>query len=141
MSCWSQHETLAFCPPTCWSFRFGPNENANSLLAIRCHFCSGKNSGFPDNEAALSSQTLLYQALKAWWNENETNWTNHRRSASRNGGVWKNESLNKSFGSRWASKVKINAYYKTNNVFFLPCMHDSQTKIWIYIYSLYTTSN
>ncbi len=47
-------------------------------------------------------QELLYQALQAWWNENETN---HRRLASRKGGVWKNESLNESFGSRWTSKV------------------------------------
>ncbi len=40
---------------------------------------------------------------------------------SRKGGV--NESLSESFGSRWASKVKINAYYKTIRVFFLPCMY------------------
>ncbi len=52
-----------------------------------------------------------------------TNWTNHRRLASRKGGVWKNESLSESFGSRWANKVKINAYYKKMKVFFhLACM-------------------
>ncbi len=27
------------------------------------------------------------------------------------------------FGSPWASKLKINAYYKTMKVFFWPCMH------------------
>ncbi len=49
--------------------------------------------------------------------------TNHRRLASRTGGVWKNESLNESFGSRWANKVKRNAYYKNMKVFFeLECM-------------------
>ncbi len=75
------------------------------------------------HKTALSSQTLLYQALQAWRNENETNQTNHRRLASRKGGVWKNESLSESFGSRWASKVKINAYYKTIKVLFdIACM-------------------
>ncbi len=55
--------------------------------------------------------------------EMEMKSTNHRRLASRKGGVWKNESLSESFGSRWASKVKINAYYKTIKVFFdLACM-------------------
>ncbi len=69
------------------------------------------------------SQTLLYQALQAWWNENETNRTNHRRLALRKVGVWKNESLSESFGSRWTSKVKINAYYKTMKMFFdIACM-------------------
>ncbi len=49
--------------------------------------------------------------------------TNHRRLASRTGGVWKNESLNESFWSRWANKVKRNAYYKNMKVFFeLECM-------------------
>ncbi len=43
---------------------------------------------------------------------------------SRKWGVWKNESLSESFESRWANKVKINAYYKKIKVFFfLPCMH------------------
>ncbi len=49
--------------------------------------------------------------------------TNHRRLASRKGGVWKNESLNESFGSHGANKVKTNAYYKNMKVFFeLECM-------------------
>ncbi len=52
-----------------------------------------------------------------------TNRTNHRRLASRKGGVWKNESLSESFGSRWENKVKLNAYYKKIKVFFdLACM-------------------
>ncbi len=76
------------------------------------------NSGNCVHKAALHSQTLLYQALQALWNENETNRTNQCRLASRKGGVWKNESLSESFGSRWASKVKINAYYKTMKVSF-----------------------
>ncbi len=37
--------------------------------------------------------------------------------------IWKKESLSESFGSRWASKVKINVYYKKIKVFFLPCIH------------------
>ncbi len=49
--------------------------------------------------------------------------TNRRRFASLKGGVWENESPNESFGSRWANQLKINAYYKTNKVFFYPCMH------------------
>ncbi len=57
------------------------------------------------------------------WKLKSTNWTNHRRLASRTGGVWKNESLSESFGSRWSNKVKINAYYKTMKEFFdLACM-------------------
>ncbi len=45
--------------------------------------------------------------------------TNHRRLASHNGGVCKNVS----FGSRWANKVKINAYSKKIKVVFdLACM-------------------
>ncbi len=102
------------------------NENANSFFATRCRYWSSKNSCFPGNavhKAALSSQPQFYQALQAWCNENETNRPNHRRLASRKGGVWKNESMSESFGSCWASKVKINAYYKTMKVFFdLACM-------------------
>ncbi len=40
--------------------------------------------------------------------------TNHRRLASRKGGVWKNESLSESFGSRWANKVKL-FFFKTHH--------------------------
>ncbi len=61
--CWRQHESLAYCPPTRWSFRVGLNENANSFFATRCCFRSSKNSCFSGNavhKAALRSQTLLY---------------------------------------------------------------------------------
>ncbi len=55
--------------------------------------------------------------------EMEMKSTNHCRLLSHKGGVWKNESVRESFGSRWANKVKINAYYKTMKVFFyLVCM-------------------
>ncbi len=47
-----------------------------------------------------------------------TNRTNHLRLASRKEGVWKKQSLKESLGSRWANKVKINAFYKTMKVFF-----------------------
>ncbi len=57
-----------------------------------------------------------------------TNRTNHRRSASCKGGVWKNESLSESFGSCWASNVKINAYYKTMKVFLT--LHACQACCW-----------
>ncbi len=62
---------------------------------------------------------------------NETNRTNQHRLASRRGGVW-NESLSKSFKSRWASKVKTNAFYETIKVCFdllracQPVVEDSQ---------------
>ncbi len=65
-------------------------------LPLGAAFGALKIAVFPGNtvhKAALHSQTLLYQALQARWNENETNRTNHRRLASR-----KNESLSKSLG-------------------------------------------
>ncbi len=111
--------------------RVGLSENANSFFATRCCFWSCKNSGFPGNavhKAALHSQMLLYQALQSWWNENETNRTNHRRLASRKGGVWKNESLSESFGSRRASKVKINAYCFLTLHACQPVVGDSQNQ-------------
>ncbi len=46
------------------------NENANSFFATRCCFWSLKNSCFPDNavhRTALPSQTLLHQALQAYY--------------------------------------------------------------------------
>ncbi len=107
---------ISILPPTCWSFL---DENANSFFATRWRFLSIKNTCFSGNavhKAAPRSQTLFYQALQVRWDDNETN---HRRLESRKGGVWKNES----FLSCWASKVKINAYYKTMKVFFdLACM-------------------
>ncbi len=45
-----------------------------------------------------------------------TNRTNHHRLASRKGGVWK-WIVERIVWSRWANKVKINAYYKTMKVF------------------------
>ncbi len=118
VSCWRQHESLAYCPPTCWCIGICLNENANSFFATRCHSCFLGNAV---HKAAL--QTLLYQALHARLNANETNRTNHHRLATRKGGVWKNESLSESFGSHWAGKVWINAYYKTMKVLFdLACM-------------------
>ena len=46
---------------------------ANSFSASRRRFKSGRDTGFSGNgcKAALSSQTLPYQALHAKWNENE----------------------------------------------------------------------
>ncbi len=60
-----------------------------------------------------------FGALKAHKHCFKWNQTNHCRLASCKGGVWKNLS----FGSCWANKVKINAYYKKMKVFFeLACM-------------------
>ncbi len=86
---------ISILPPTCWSFHIGLNENANSFFATRCCFWS----------------------VKAHKHKSH-------RSASRKWGVWKNESLNESFGSRWTNKVKKKkAYYKKMKVFFdLACM-------------------
>ncbi len=108
VSCWCQYETLAYCPPT-WSFCIG--RNANSFFATRCSCWSGKIVS-PLTLYTTQLTNTAYQALQAWWNENETNRTDHHRLASRKGGIWKNESLR-----------KINAYYKTMKVFFeLICM-------------------
>ncbi len=102
-------------------FHIGLNENANSLFATRCPFAAVKIAVSPVtavHKAALHSQMLLYEMeMKS------TNRTNHRRLASHKGGFLKNESLSESFGSRWASKVITNAYYKTMKVFFnIACM-------------------
>ncbi len=72
VSCWGQHEILAYCPPTRWSFRIGLNENANSFFATRCCFWNGKSSAFlvtASHKVALCSKTLLYQVLQAWLNK------------------------------------------------------------------------
>ncbi len=88
---------LAYCLTTCCAgrpgktwFCVGLNEKANSFFATRSRFWS------------IEAHKHCFK-----WNR-----TNHRRLASRKGGVWKNESLSESFGSRWANKAKINAYYK-----------------------------
>ncbi len=81
ISCWLQDETLAYSPSTCWFFSAGLNENANAFFATTCCLWSAKIAVSPGNavhKAALRSQTLLYQALQAWWNKNETNRTNHQ---------------------------------------------------------------
>ncbi len=99
-SYWRQHKSLAYCPPTCWSFRVGLNKNADSFFATRCCFWSGKNSGFSGNavhKAALRSQTLLYQALHDDMKMKPIE-----------------PIVERIISSRWACKVKkINAYYKT----------------------------
>ncbi len=128
VSCWRQHETLAYCRPTCWSFCVGLNENANSFFATRCRFWSSKNSGFPGNvvhKAALRSQTLLYQA----WNKNRRPIgpiTADKHQAKEWYGKWIVKWI--VFGSRWANKVQINAYYKKIKVFFVG-MHDISATI------------
>ncbi len=71
----------------------GLNENANSSFPIGCRFGA--------LNIAFSLVTAVHQMI-----------TNHRRLASHKAGVWKNESLSELFGSRWANKVNINAYYK-----------------------------
>ncbi len=106
---WHQHETLQYCPPTCWSFRVGLNENANSFFATR--------------GAALSGITCMMKWKK-------TNRTNCCRLALGKGGVWKNQLLSESFWSRWASKVKINACYKTMDVFFFFYLAYMSTCCW-----------
>ncbi len=109
---------ISILPRTCWSFSVGLNENANSFFATRCCFWSGKNT--------QSSSELTNTALSDITGETRWSWdqsTNHSRLASRKEGLWKNEPLSESFVSRWASKVKINAFYKTIKVFFdLACM-------------------
>ncbi len=129
ISRWPQHETLAYCPPT-WACRpgktwpsvdfwVGLNENASSFFATRCRFWSGK--------VAVSQVTAVHKAALPTirhykHDEMEIELTNHCRLASCKGGVWNNESLSKLFGSRWANKVKINAYSKTIKVFYLAYM-------------------
>ncbi len=117
VSCWRQHETVAYCPPTCWSFRVGLNENANSFFTTRCCFWSGKNNGFPGNpvhKAALRSETLLYQALQAWSPQIRVMQRRGLEKRIDKRMVWKSLSKN---------KVKIKAYYKKIKVFYdLACM-------------------
>ncbi len=86
------------------------------------------------HKAALHSQTLLYQALQARWNENETNRTNHCRLASRKGGVWKINHRAESFESRCPSKVKISAHYKCFLTLHAcqPVIWTPKTKIWTF---------
>ncbi len=104
---------ISILPPTCWSFSIGLNENASSFFATRCRFWGGKIVTLYTKQHCTHKCSFYYDLEKK-----STNRTNHRRLASHKGGVWKNESLNESFGSRWASKVKINAYYKMMKVFF-----------------------
>ncbi len=66
-SCWRQHETLAYCPPTCWSFRLVWMKMQIHSLPLGAAF--GKNSSFPGNtvhKAALRSQTLLLYQADRW---------------------------------------------------------------------------
>ncbi len=98
----------------------GLNENANSFFPTRCRFWTVKSSQTLLDEIDQSAQISVTQRKGS---------TNQRRVMSSEGGVWKNES----FGSRWANKVKINAYKKMK-VFFLtlhacqPVVGDSQNQ-------------
>ncbi len=101
---------ISILPRTCWSFRIGLNENANSFFATRWRFWSVKNSCFRGNavhKTALLTNTALNEIVQS---------TNQHRS--RKGGVWKNELLSELFGSCWANRVKINAYYRALDSFF-----------------------
>ena len=62
------HSICGGTPPPPYIHRY-----ANSFSASRRRFKSGRDTGFSGNgcKAALSSQTLPYQALHAKWNENE----------------------------------------------------------------------
>ncbi len=143
-----KHYCLTYCPPTCWSFRIGLNENANSFFATRCRFWSSKNSGFPCNAVHKAALTVLTNpALSGITGMMKWKWDRSNQSpqisVTQRRGLKK--SLTESFGSRWASKVKINAY-KTMKVFFdLACM---STCCWglptpncepyiLYIYTVY----
>ncbi len=88
----------------------GLNENANSFFATRCHICSGKIAVFPvtlyTKQHCAHKRCFIRHYRHDEMKMKSTNRTNQRRLASHKGGVWKNESLSESFGSRWASKVK-----------------------------------
>ncbi len=131
ISCWPQHDTLAYCPPhllcaqnwgKTWpsvDFRIGLNENANSFFATRCRFWRGKIAVSP--VTAVHKQHAHYQALQAWWMEmKSTNRTNHCRLASCRRGLekWIVERI------VWESlSILYKCIYKTNKVFFdLACM-------------------
>ncbi len=98
----------------------GLNENANSFFATRCRFWSVKSSQTLFDEIDQSAQISVTQRRDL---------TNQRRLASSEGGVWTNEL----FGSRWANKVKINAYKKKWKCFLTlhacqPVVGDSQNQ-------------
>ncbi len=92
------HRDVHFC------FEFALKWNISILpthllpLPTRCRFWSVKNS--------CSPVTAVHKAALFTTTNTAINQTNHCRLASRKGGVWKNESLSESFGSRWANKVK-----------------------------------
>ncbi len=58
-------QSLAYCPPTCWSFWVGLNKNADSFFTTRYCFWSGKNSGFSGNSCTQSRTALTNTALSA----------------------------------------------------------------------------
>ncbi len=111
---------ISILPTHLFVFSLGLNENVNSFFATRCRLWSGKIVVSP-----VTLYTKQHTALSGIKGEMRWKWdqsTNHCGLASRKGGVWKNEALSKSFESHWASKLKINAFYKTMNVFFDPRM-------------------
>ncbi len=129
----NQHETLAYCRPLFSLFAL-VNENANSSFATTIAVSLVKL--YTKQHCAHKSE--LYQA---WWNGNETKSDQSPQiNVTQRMGL-KNESLNESFGSPWAYKVKINTYYKTvNECVFWPCRHVNlllgtpRTKIWTFHY-------
>ncbi len=114
--CWHQHETLAYCPPTCWSFRIGLNENENTFIATRWRFWSSKIVVSPGNKR---STVLTNTALSGITGMMKWKWEQSDQSPQisiMQRRLWKNKLLNKMFGS--CCEVKINVYFKTMKVFF-----------------------
>ncbi len=116
VSCWYQLETLEYCCPLVGLFALVWMKMQIHSLPLGAAFGAGKIAVSP--VTLYTKQHCTHKHCFLLWNEIKS--TNHRRLESRQGGgVWKNESLSESFGSRWASKVKINAYYKIMKVFYV----------------------
>ncbi len=123
--------------PTCCFFRVVWMKMQIHSLPLSAAFRA--NSCFPGNctqsSTALTNSALSGITGEMKWKLDQSDQSPQISVTQRR--VWKNESLSKSFGSRWASKVKINAYYKTMKVFFdLACMSACcwipKTKIWTF---------
>ncbi len=99
------------------------SKTVNSFFITRCCFWSSKIAVSPVTLYTKQHWTRALSGITGMMKWKRDQSTNHHRLASCKGGVWKNESLSELFGSHWANKVKLNAYYKTMKVFFdLACM-------------------
>ncbi len=115
-SCFMLTSTLAYCRPLVGLFTLVWMKMQIHSLPLDAAFGAVHISVSPVKQSSTALTNTALSGLQARRDENEIN---HSRLTSRKEVVWKNEL----FGSRWVSKVKINAHYKKMKVFFdLACM-------------------